>query len=176
MRALYVFTCVDRAEWESDGAFPTRWFNIKELYAKAHPAFVQSADPTKALRAQGYDAEDVAILRDFGDSFYGGRYRRFANRFGPHVIHLAQDPDFHAPKVTLLQDDRSHILGVSARDNKGLAASICGVLWKNKIDIGPGALLFRLKPLSGPGLLSSQYPARSSSRPDLPRQSKSPFC
>lgn len=140
LRALYVFTCVDRAEWESHGSYPTRWFNIKELYAKTQSAFSPGADPSSALRAQGYDAEDVAILRDFGDSFYSGRYRRFANRFGPHVIHLAQDGDFHAPRVTLLRDDRSHILGVSARDNKGLAASICGVLWHNNIEVAQAHL------------------------------------
>jgi hypothetical protein len=133
-RALFVFTCVDRAEWESESAFPTRWFNTKELYSKAHSCFRPSGDPAKALSAQGYDAQDLAILNDFGADFYGGRYRRFANRFGPHLIRLAQDQTFNTPKVSMLQDGRSHILGISAQDNPGLAASICGALWKNQIE------------------------------------------
>lgn len=140
LRALFVFTSVDRAEWESESAYPTRWFNIKELYAKTQARFSPEWDPADALSRQGYDASDQAILRDFGETFFGGRYRRFANHFGFHVLRLAQDPESNAPKVSMLQDTRSYILGVCSRDNRGLAASICAALWAQKVEFGQAHL------------------------------------
>ena len=39
LRALFAFTCADRAEWESDRSEPVRWWNIRELYAKLAPNY-----------------------------------------------------------------------------------------------------------------------------------------
>src|SRR6185503_18176092 len=39
LRALFVFTCADRVEWESEETEPARWFNTRELYAKAMRRF-----------------------------------------------------------------------------------------------------------------------------------------
>lgn len=133
LRALVVFTHSDRVEWASEHAHPTRWFNIKELYGKALRKFRPSTDATTVLAASGYSTDELKILKDFGQDFFGGRYRRYANRFGSRLVQFAEDPEFNQPKAALLRDGASVILGVAARDLRGLAATISAVLWKNGI-------------------------------------------
>lgn len=133
LRALFVFTCADRAVWECETNEPARWFNIRELYGKARMQFRPGHDPTRALSRAGYSADELAILRDFGEDFFSGVYRHYANRFGAHLVRLAQDPALVSPKVVILREGASTILGVAARDYRGLAACISGSLWHHGI-------------------------------------------
>jgi hypothetical protein len=135
LRALFVFTCADRAEWESEEADPARWFNTRELYAKAMMRFKPAGDPTRALQAAGYSPEELSILRDFGEDFFGGVYRQYANRFGAHLVRLVQEPHTASPKAIMLRDGTATIVGVAARDYRGLAASISGAFWHHNIDL-----------------------------------------
>jgi len=54
---------------------PTRWFNTRELYAKTLQFFRPAADPTRGLHAAGYSPEQLNVLKDFGEDFFGGVYR-----------------------------------------------------------------------------------------------------
>ena len=135
LRALFVFTCADRVEWESEQTEPARWFNSRELYLKTLLQFRPAADAASALRASGYSPEQLAILHDFGEDFFGGVYRRFANRFGAHLVRLVEEPDAPPAKATLLREGTATILGVAARDYRGLAATISGELWRQAIDL-----------------------------------------
>ena len=135
LRALFVFTCADRAEWESEAADPARWFNTRELYSKAMSRFKPAPDPAHALASAGYSPEQVNILRDFGQDFFGGVYRQYANRFGAHLVRLAESPDSTGPKVNLLREGTSTIVGVAARDYRGLAATISGAFWYKNIEL-----------------------------------------
>lgn len=130
LRALFVFTCADRAGWESPADDPARWFNTRELYGKARMAFRPPVDPTRAITSAGYSADELEILLDFGRDFFSGDYRHHALRFGSHIVRLAQDAAFHRPRVSVLRDGASTILGVAARDYRGLAASLSGALWR----------------------------------------------
>ncbi|MCZ6673577.1 MAG: DUF294 nucleotidyltransferase-like domain-containing protein [Verrucomicrobia bacterium] len=135
LRALFIFTCADRTEWGSEITHPDRWFNIKELYGKAMEIFQPFVDPTGALIASGYSPEELKILKDFGKDFFEGRYRGYANKFGSHLLRLAEEPDFNASKVALLRDGASFILGLAARDFRGLAATISGELWQQGVGL-----------------------------------------
>jgi hypothetical protein len=135
LRVLFVFTCADRTEWGSEIAQPDRWFNIKEIYTKTLEKFRPSYDSTKALAAAGYSSDELAILRDFGQDFFEGRYRRYANQFGSHLLRLVEDSAFDKPKVALLRDGASIILGIASRDFRGLAAVISAVLSENGIGL-----------------------------------------
>lgn len=135
LRALFVFTCADRAEWESPEADPARWFNTRELYAKTLMRFRPPSDPTRSLHAAGYAPEQLSILKDFGEDFFGGVYRQYANHFGSHLLRLAEEPEFGAPRASILRDGTSIIVGVAARDYRGLAASISGAFWHRQIDL-----------------------------------------
>jgi hypothetical protein len=168
LRSLFVFTCADRVEWESEASDPTRWFNIRELYVKAMMRFRSASDHTRLLRAAGYTGEQLHILRDFGEDFFSGVYRQYANRFGAHLVRLIEEPDSAGPRASILRDGRSIIIGVAARDYRGLAASISGALWHRQVELRQAHLFsamnhglaldfFHLAPRDGP--LS----------PDLPR-------
>lgn len=133
MRALFVFICADQVNWDSETVQPARWFNIRELYAKTLKAFRPGLDASRELAAAGYSSEELAILKDFGQDFFEGTYRRYANRFGPHLLRLAQDPDFNQCKTSILRAGTSIIIGISARDKRGLAATITGLLWQNGV-------------------------------------------
>lgn len=135
LRALFVFTCADRAEWESEQSEPSRWFNIRELYLKAMLHFHPASDATRSLQAAGYAPDQLVILRDFGEDFFGGVYRRYANRFGAHLVRLMEEPDAPPAKAALLHDGSATILGVAARDYRGLAATISGELWRQGIEV-----------------------------------------
>jgi len=135
LRALFVFTCADRAEWESEQTDPARWFNTRELYAKTLLRFRPAADPTSVLATAGYSPEQLEILQDFGEDFFGGVYRPYAVRFGAHLVRLVEEPDNSSPKASILRDGASMILGIAARDYRGLAATISGALWHQNIGL-----------------------------------------
>ncbi|MEO8429067.1 MAG: hypothetical protein ABI651_18400, partial [Verrucomicrobiota bacterium] len=135
LRALFVFTCADRAEWESEDADPARWFNTRELYAKALTHFQPVQDPTQALKGAGYSLDQLSILKDFGADFFGGVYRQYANRFGAQLVRLVEEPERMEPKASLLRDGTSTMVGVAARDYRGLAATISGALWHQGIEL-----------------------------------------
>jgi hypothetical protein len=135
LRALFVFTHADRAEWDGEQSDPARWFNTRELYAKAMRRYKPTADPTRALETAGFSPEQLVILRDFGEDFFGGVYRQYANRFGSHLVRLVEDPGAASPKASILREGTSTIVGVAARDYRGLAASISGAFWYKKIEL-----------------------------------------
>jgi len=134
LRSLFVFTCADRAEWEGPAAEPTRWFNSRELYGKAMRVFKPSVDPAHIIDGSGFSPGELKILRDFGADFFGGVYRHYANRFGEHLARLAED-ESAGPKVAVLREGTAIIVGVAARDYRGLAAVISGALWRHRCDI-----------------------------------------
>ncbi|HEV7403708.1 MAG TPA: DUF294 nucleotidyltransferase-like domain-containing protein [Chthoniobacteraceae bacterium] len=140
LRALFVFTCADRAVWESEVDDPTRWFNTRELYAKARMQFRPGIDPTRVVTAAGYSADELEILMDFGEDFFSGVYRQYANRFGGHLVRLAQDAAWSCSKASILREGASTILGVAARDYRGVAASISGAFWKQGIALAQAHL------------------------------------
>jgi hypothetical protein len=134
LRSLFVFTCVDRGEWQGETVEPTRWFNIRELYTKAMARFGKGLDIARSLERAGYAPEELAILKDFGADFFEGRYRTYANRFGSHLVRLTESGGEEVgPKVSIVRDGTSIILGVASRDFRGLAACICGALWREHI-------------------------------------------
>ncbi|HRX53055.1 MAG TPA: DUF294 nucleotidyltransferase-like domain-containing protein [Verrucomicrobiales bacterium] len=135
LRALFVFTCADRAEWESEEHDPARWFNIRELYAKARMPFRPRQDPAQALTKAGYDPEELAILQDFGKDFFEGIYRHYAIRFGVHLLRLRAQGPGARPKSSTIREGASVILGVAAPDHAGIAASISGAFWKRGIGL-----------------------------------------
>lgn len=130
LRALFVFTCADRSEWESEVDEPTRWFNTRELYAKAMMRFRPDLNPKRSLETGGFAPEELEVLRDFGPDFYNGVYGRYASRFGAHLVRLAEEPGLDAVKVIILHEGTATIVGVAARDYRGLAAAITGALWQ----------------------------------------------
>jgi len=136
LRALFVFTCADRAEWENAVAHPSRWFNIRELYLKSVRGFGAGpvALPASALRADGYGKEETAVLEDFGEDFFSGMYRKQARRFGAHLVAMARN-EGPAAKAAIVRDGTVTILGVAAADFPGLAACITGALWHRKISL-----------------------------------------
>lgn len=135
LRSLYVFTCVDRAEWESEMHDPARWFTMRELYEKTMHEFRPGADPRRAIENAGYSPEQLSILRDFGEDFFAGIYRRYANRFGAHLVRLYEQPDQTGPKVSVLRNGKGLIIGVAASDYRGLAASVSGALWHRRVKL-----------------------------------------
>jgi hypothetical protein len=135
LRALFVFTCADRAHWESESDDPARWFNSRELYYKAMMRFRPGLDPAAHLWRLGYSEQESGILRDFGEAFWGGEYRQYASAFASSLVSLA---DKHSPgdcRVILLSGGAGPILGVAARDYRGLAASITGALWRQGMNL-----------------------------------------
>ncbi len=135
LRSLYVFTCADRAEWDSASQDPARWFLSRELYHKALRQFRPEADPTQSLRTLGFSPEEQAVLRDFGPDFYAGVYRTHAGTFGAHLLNLVEAPRETGPKAMVLRDGGSVMIGVAAADFRGLAACITGALWKAGISL-----------------------------------------
>lgn len=135
LRALFVFTCADRSEWEGEAIDPARWFNTRELYTKTRQRFHPPTDTKQTLLAAGYSPDQLEVLQDFGADFFGGVYRQYAPRFSGALTRFAEEPQFHAPKVSLLRDGASTIVGVAARDYRGLAATISGAIWNAQLDL-----------------------------------------
>jgi hypothetical protein len=135
LRSLFVFTAADRAEWESEKEDPARWFSSRELYRKTMIRFKPGLDPTRSLETAGYSPEQLHILKDFGVDFFTGVYREYANRFGSHLVRLIEVRNSAGPKVNIMRDGASTIIGVAALDYRGLAATISGALWSQGINI-----------------------------------------
>jgi len=141
LRALYVFTHVDRHSWKSPAKEPTRFFNIRELYAKARMPDNQKLNPLSLLRSGGYqDPESLEMLKDFGKEFFEGIYRHYAVRFGSYLLRLKASGPSGKPRVTTIRERSAEILGVVARDDRGIAASISGALWKEGIELNQAHL------------------------------------
>lgn len=159
LRALFVFTCVDRLvgvpplhhgaisasefaeqrrnrSWQIQAAEPTRWLATLEMYIKAMSRFIPNfiPDANRFMQDAGYSPREQAVLADFGDCFFAGLYARHANSFGSHLIRLA-DGITDTPKATLLLDGGAVILGVAARDFRGLAACIAGALAEQGVQL-----------------------------------------
>ena len=135
LRSLYVFTCADRAEWESVRNDPSRWFLSRELYHKALQQFRPEADPTQALRTLGFSPDEQKVLLDFGRDFYAGVYRTHAGTFGAHLLGLVEAPEATGPKAMLLREGGAVMVGVAAADFRGLAACLTGALWQAGLSI-----------------------------------------
>jgi hypothetical protein len=135
LRSLFVFTCADRTEWESEETDPARWFNTRELHSKTIMRFRPARDPNRVLMTAGYSQEQLSILQDFGEDFFSGVYCKYAIRFGAHLVRLAEEPTLASPKVNILRDGASTIVCVAVQDYRGLAASISGAFWQHKIDL-----------------------------------------
>jgi len=133
LRSLFVFTCADRAEWQSEQDDPTPWFNMRELYAKCMAHYRPGLDARRSIETAGFTPDQAKVLKDCGPAFFAGVYRRPANRFATHLLHLAENPSTQDAKVSILRDGLSIILGVAARDVRGLAACITGALWRQKV-------------------------------------------
>lgn len=140
LRALFVFTCADRAEWESDRDDPVRWFNTRELYLKTMHQFRPAVDPLRSLAAAGYSREELDVLRDFGQDFFGGVYRQYANRFCSYLVEMASDPARPGARLRVLREGTSVILGLAARDFQGLAACVSGAFWHHGIMVSQAHL------------------------------------
>jgi len=130
LRALFVFTCADRCEWESEQQQPDRWFSIRELYYKTMLRFRPSSARGRSLLDDGFAEDDLVVLQGFGAGLVGGAYWRHALRFASHLLRLAADPACQEPKTAIVRDGASVILGVVSRDFRGLAAVITGALWR----------------------------------------------
>jgi hypothetical protein len=133
LRALYVFTCSDRSEWESPEQEPDRWFLIDELYLKTMRWFRRGTDAADQLRDAGFSREELVVLQDFGPDFFGGIYRPHAITFGSHLLRLVEEPTTAPPKALLLRTGTSRVVGVAAHDFRGLAACITGEFWHQKV-------------------------------------------
>jgi hypothetical protein len=97
--------------------------------------FRPATDQTRILTRAGYTADERDVLRDFGEDFFGGVYRPYAIKFGTHLLRLVEEPDFSAPKVSILRDGATTLLGIAARDFRGLAATISGALWHQNVGL-----------------------------------------
>lgn len=128
LRSLFVFTSADHCEWESEPENPALWFSIRELYDKAMAAFRPQSAAGIPFRGIGLTEEDLAVLRDFGADLAGGSYRRHIPHFASHLLRLASDATHNEPKVAIIRDGSSLILGVACRDFRGLAAIITDCL------------------------------------------------
>ncbi|MFT5466630.1 MAG: hypothetical protein ACI8UO_001730 [Verrucomicrobiales bacterium] len=128
LRALYVFTCADRFEWECEGKVPDLWFSIREMYGKLMAKFRPGLDPAVFLKSKGFDEEQITVLRSFGPSLLGGSYGEIGVRLGEALTQLALEPESAQPRTRLVRHQGSTILAVAARDFSGLAATISGAL------------------------------------------------
>jgi UTP:GlnB (protein PII) uridylyltransferase len=164
LRSLFVFTCADRLTgmpdqepggqasavagmsrqqrswWQRENS-TVRWFNTKELYVKALAHFLPEFTPDagRTLRAAGYGAREREILEDFGRDYFSGQYVRHTNHFAAHLLRLADDAAA-GPKVALVRDGDAMLLGVAARDFRGLAACIAGALRKQNVSLSQAHL------------------------------------
>jgi hypothetical protein len=135
LRALFVFTCVDRAEWESQTDDPIRWFNSRELYFKTRLHFRPAWRPADAIRRLGCSETAAAILMDFGEAFWSGEYRQHASLFASALETLVDESAPDGCRVALVPGSVAPIIGVAARDFRGLAACITGALWRENMDL-----------------------------------------
>lgn len=135
LRALYIFTRADRSEWESPEEEPDRWFLIDELYLKTMRWFRGGLEPGNPLRDAGFSRDELEVLQDFGPDFFGGIYRPHAVTFGSHLLRLVEEPETAPPKALQLRTGASRLVGVAARDFRGLAACITGEFWHQHVNL-----------------------------------------
>jgi hypothetical protein len=129
-----------RAWWLAENN-AVRWFNTRELYIKALAHFVPSItlDANKTLNAAGYGSREREILGDFGRDYFSGLYVRHTNQFASHLLRLVDEPEA-GPKVELVRDRDCILLGVAARDFRGLAACIAGALHRHHVSLSQAHL------------------------------------
>ncbi|MEJ7594437.1 MAG: DUF294 nucleotidyltransferase-like domain-containing protein [Planctomycetaceae bacterium] len=164
LRALCVFTCIDRQagipipdsdqmdsppgaqdqkrrQWWSHENNAVRWFNTRELYIKALSRFMPEITPnaSRTLSAAGYGAHECEILEDFGHDYFDGLYVRHTNHFASHLLRLVRNEET-APKVDLVRDGDASLLGIAARDFRGLAACIAGALYHHRVNLSQAHL------------------------------------
>jgi len=133
LRTLYVFTCADRSEWESEREDPVLWFNIRELFTKTLARFEHRLDPEEALRSAGYSPTELSVLKDFNRSLLVGGYAQYGIQFGEHLARLALEDPAPPPKARLIRKGASTILAVAAPDTPGLAAILSGTFWQEGV-------------------------------------------
>ena len=129
LRALFVFTQADQAEWQPADVHPAHsaeGFNVRELYVKAMAAYHPAPDMSELLSRAGFTSDHLGIFEDLRGVF-SGAYRELSHRFCYHLIELAENPN-KGPLVRVIWVGPSTIIGVAARDYRGLAASITGAL------------------------------------------------
>lgn len=159
LRALFVFTCVDRQvgipmlapdqnistanmderkqrRWWLRENNPVRWFNTQELYTKALSRFLPdiTPKPARTLMDAGYGAGEREILQDFGHDYFSGLYVKHTNHFASHLLRLVKHEE-RTPKVDLVRDGDAILLGVAAPDFRGLAACIAGALYHHQVSL-----------------------------------------
>ena len=164
LRALFVFTCIDRQmgipipesdqidsptgtfdrkrrQWWSHENNAVRWFNTQELYIKALARFLPEITPNAAwtLSAAGYGTRECQILEDFGHDYFSGQYVRHTNHFATQLLRLVTN-EGTPPKVDLVRDGDAMLLGVAARDFRGLAACIAGALYHQQVSLSQAHL------------------------------------
>ena len=115
-------------------------------YIKALAHFVPSItlDANKTLNAAGYGAREREILGDFGRDYFSGLYVRHTNQFASHLLRLVDEPEA-GPKVELVRDRDCILLGVAARDFRGLAACIAGALYRHHVSLSQAHLFSATK-------------------------------
>lgn len=159
LRALFVFTCVDRQVglptldsdpnalptgvhhrkprvWWSHENSPERWFNTRELYIKTLASFSPeiAPDPARTISDAGFGTREREILEDFGYDYFSGLYVRHTNHFASHLLRLVEQKDGD-PKADLVRDGDAILLGVAAKDFRGLAASVAGALYQHRVSL-----------------------------------------
>ncbi len=132
LRSLFVFTCVDQAEWRPVDQQPTRWWNIRELYTLAMSSFSVKPKPdvTRHLQSTGFTPDQMDVLEDFRGAFTG-HYGPMAIQIGEHLTELAGDASI-GPKVKVFP---GNIIGIATPDYRGLGASICGALASREVSL-----------------------------------------
>ena len=136
LRAFYVFTHADQAAWTPDDVSAVHLaegFNGRELYVKAMGTYHPRPAMAEHLVRAGFTPDHLDVLEDFRGVFTGA-YRDLSNRFCYHLIELSENPD-KGPLVRTIWDGPSTIIGVAARDYRGLAAAITGVLASKGISL-----------------------------------------
>ena len=129
LRAFYVFTHADQAAWSPSNLASVHQpsgFNGRELYVKAMAKYHPPPPVAEHLVREGFTPDHLDVLEDFQGVFTGA-YREVSNRFCYHLIELSENPD-KGPLVRTIWDGPSTIIGVAAKDSRGLAAFITGVL------------------------------------------------
>ena len=167
LRALFVFTCVDRQmgmpdsgesaspdasregkrhKWWSHENSPTRWFNTKELYIKALARFFPelARTPSKMMMADGYGTREREVLGDFGHDYFSGQYVRHTNSFASHLLRLVDNEEV-GPKADLVRDGGAILLGIAAPDFRGFAACIAGALYHRQVVVNQAHLFSATK-------------------------------
>ena len=167
LRALFVFTCVDRqmgipdseqgaspdssikghsSEWQSRENSPDRWFNTRELYIKALASFFPELAPTasKTLSEAGFGTREREVLGDFGHAYFSGQYVRHTNHFASHLLRLVENEEAGS-KAELVRDGGAILLGIAAHDFRGLAACIAGALYHHRVAVSQAHLFSAAK-------------------------------